>query len=345
MANRRKRKKGILAAVLVLLGGIALVAAVVLSAVLIEGRRITKYPLAAKAVEQAAHADKIHFLNTGSTDCILLESNGRFALVDCAEDTDNVRGFAALELQGYEDEVIAYLKQVAADENGKVTLDWVLGTHAHSDHIGGFDSVINDPDITVKAAYLKQYDATYIDDFEVEEWDNQEVYDQMLAACAANGVAVIQELPTQEWMFEDFAVQFFNTALQTQQKTGENENAVGTRLKIHGKTVFLAADINYLNQNTEKRIAPAIGKVDMLKLGHHGYEKSSSVQFLRTLDPEICIMTNKDRTQIETAPVRWRISLLTSAPIYTTGENNGIIAEFTDGEIKLSKEIYAHPAE
>ena len=36
------------------------------------------------------------------------------------------------------------------DENGRVTLDFILGTHAHSDHIGGFDTVINHPDITVK---------------------------------------------------------------------------------------------------------------------------------------------------------------------------------------------------
>lgn len=44
--------------------------------------------------------DKIHFLNVGSSDAILLESNGKFAMIDAGEDTDNPRGFADLDLDG-----------------------------------------------------------------------------------------------------------------------------------------------------------------------------------------------------------------------------------------------------
>ena len=35
--------------------------------------------------------DKIHFLNTANSDCILLESNGHFALVDSGEGNNNPR--------------------------------------------------------------------------------------------------------------------------------------------------------------------------------------------------------------------------------------------------------------
>ena len=31
---------------------------------------------------------KIHFLNTGHSDCIILESCGKIAMIDSAEDTD-----------------------------------------------------------------------------------------------------------------------------------------------------------------------------------------------------------------------------------------------------------------
>ena len=86
--------------------------------------------------------DCIHFLSTGNSDAILLESGGHFALVDAGEDSDNPRGFDWLVFDGHEEDVLAYLKSHAADENGKVHLDFVLGTHAHSDHIGGFDTVI-----------------------------------------------------------------------------------------------------------------------------------------------------------------------------------------------------------
>ncbi len=76
--------------------------------------------------------DRIHFLSTGSSDAILLESSGSFALIDCAEDSDNPRGFEELEYKGYEKQVLEYLKANAADENGIVKLDFILGTHSHS---------------------------------------------------------------------------------------------------------------------------------------------------------------------------------------------------------------------
>ena len=63
--------------------------------------------------------DRIHFLNTGSSDAILLESDGHFAMVDAGEDTDNPRAFDWLNLPGFEEEVAAYLKAHAADENGR----------------------------------------------------------------------------------------------------------------------------------------------------------------------------------------------------------------------------------
>ena len=56
---------------------------------------------------------KIHFLSTGSSDAILLESDGHFALVDCAE-------------AGYKDYVLGCVKRTAAGTDGKVTLDFVL---------------------------------------------------------------------------------------------------------------------------------------------------------------------------------------------------------------------------
>lgn len=55
--------------------------------------------------------DRIHFLNTGSSDAILLESDGKFAMVDAGEDNDNPRGFKSLDLEGYEDRVLEYIKK------------------------------------------------------------------------------------------------------------------------------------------------------------------------------------------------------------------------------------------
>ena len=124
---------------------------------------ILLFPALPRAPRNLSSPDRIHFLKVGTSDAIVLESDGHFAMVDAGEDTDNPRGFANLELEGHEQEVLAYLKEHAAGKDGKVHLDFVLGTHAHSDHIGGFDTVILDPDVFVSRAYLKEYDSSKID--------------------------------------------------------------------------------------------------------------------------------------------------------------------------------------
>ena len=60
----------------------------------------------------------IHFLNTGHSDCILLESDGHFALIDAGEDTDFPADKPHLRYPGYEKEVCEYLQTHCADENG-----------------------------------------------------------------------------------------------------------------------------------------------------------------------------------------------------------------------------------
>jgi hypothetical protein len=53
--------------------------------------------LTVSPASQAGEAvNAVHFLPTGSSDAILLESDGHFALVDCAEDSDNPRVFPEL---------------------------------------------------------------------------------------------------------------------------------------------------------------------------------------------------------------------------------------------------------
>ena len=104
------------------------------------------------------YSDRIHFLNTANSDAILLESNGHFALVDSGEGSHNPRRKGAYH--GFEETVIAYLKKVAAGDDGKVHLDFILGTHCHYDHIGSFHAILQDADILVDTAYFKRYDSS-----------------------------------------------------------------------------------------------------------------------------------------------------------------------------------------
>lgn len=280
---------------------------------------------------------RLHFLNTSGSDAILIESNGRFGLVDAAEDSDNPRNLPALDAKGYEDRVVDYIKKTALVD-GKPKLDFIIGTHAHSDHIGGVDTVINDADIDVTTLYLKRYYADRIRDYEIEKWDNQEVYDQAINAANDNGVAIVQDLDSLSITLGELTIDFHN-GQEAQQgvKVGENENSLALLVTGSGKKIMLSGDMNNIDGD-EERVGELVGNVDILKLGHHGLEDSNTPAYIKLLKPSLCIQTSAG----------WGVDYKTrnavvyglGSPIYATGKLNGIVVDITNGGMVLYKNIH-----
>ncbi len=283
--------------------------------------------------------DCIHFLNTGNSDAILLQSGGRFAMVDSGEDTDNPRGFPGLALEGFEQKVLAYLKAHAADENGKVHLDFVLGTHAHSDHIGGFDTILADPDVTADRAYLKRYDSSKINQSEIDDWDNQEVYDQMIAVLQARNIPVISDLDGTPFRLGNFTITLLNTDdPETEEKVGENDQSVGMLIEKNGTRIFLGADMEDATGDLT-RAAAQIGKVDLFKACHHGIDGNNPEFLIRALSPRICVITSYEVGHNKV--FRKRIKDLCDPQIYFTGTEDGVLAVIGDnGEITCYSHIH-----
>ena len=284
--------------------------------------------------EEVIQNSKIHFLPVEG-DAILIESNGRFALIDGGEDSDNPRGFPNLNYKGYEDFVVDYIKKVAADENGEVVLDFIVGTHAHSDHIGGLDTVVNDPQIHVSTAYLKRYDENKISEWEVQNWDNQQVYDQLLEALFNEGATIIQDISSDPFELGELTIKILNVEYDSDNvKRGENENSLGVLVSKDNQSIFLSGDINNIDGD-EDRLAPQIGEVTLLKLGHHGLDKSSTTNFLRQLKLSYAIATNYEKNISKL--IRRDLSDL-GTNIYATMNNNGIVVTF--GEENLGLDVY-----
>ncbi len=145
---------------------------------------------------------KIHFINlSANNDAILLECNGAFGMVDSGEDAGYPDGkdkrypwrAGIVKGNGQGQNVIQYLKSV-----GVKRLEFYIGTHPHSDHIGNAHQIIKK--FRPKRVYLRPYKDSYITN-KTRLWDNLYVYDNTLkaikevnsqAADTKDGITLIQ---------------------------------------------------------------------------------------------------------------------------------------------------------
>lgn len=151
----------------------------------------------------------------------------------------------------------------------------------------------------------------------------------MVEALQAKNVPIISEPSDQPFRFGNLTLTMVNTTDPvSSKKVGENDQSLCLLVEKNGTRVFLAADLdNY--SGDESRLAPQIGKIDLLKVGHHSYGGSSSAKFIRTLSPTTCVITNRfesmDRTTLA------RIERICSPAFYSTGKENGVLAVLGDG--------------
>ncbi|MBQ6863334.1 MAG: MBL fold metallo-hydrolase [Clostridia bacterium] len=297
----------------------------------------TRYEITNEQFDLADGDDRIHFLHTGCSDCILLESNGHFALVDAGEGNNNPR--KNVDYEGFEEQVLSYIKKVCTDENGIAKLDFMFLTHQHYDHAGNAEAILADESIEIGTLYMKELSLSVLHDYEIEIWDVPGIYDRIIEKAQKANTPWVSDLP-EEFTFGDFEITLYNTEtpVEIMSDEGNNAESVGMKLEKEGYIVFLAADIS-TTTGLEDILAEQIGDVDLLKIGHHGYFGSSSMHFLRALKPEIAIVTN---TLGKIYPnVKWNLTMTAKVPIYATVNRNGIIATITDsGEVVLTENIH-----
>lgn len=254
--------------------------------------------------------NKIHFLNTGPSDCIILESDGKYGMVDCSVGSMNINE----EYEDMSEIVYNYLNKIT---NNNINLEFAIGTHAHVDHISGFIDLMDKPNVTIKNFYIRKPDPTKVSVHTI-------YYNKIVEMAEALNINLIREVEDVSFNFGEFEISILNgETIIDDVPVNENDNSLGVLIKGYRFKAFLAGDINNYSGD-EDRLKNQIGKVDLLKVGHHGYKGSTSENFVSTLQPKIAVITNK---VINNQTIKNRLTKYCGKNLFVTGKTNGVVIE------------------
>jgi len=203
----------------------------------------------------AGNEVQVHFIDLGQADGILIRSAKNAVLIDGGEYKTR-------------DILINYLKDA-----GITTLDYVVATHPHSDHIGGLAPVIRQFD--VKEVIMP--DAT----------NNTRTFEHLLSAIEEKGLSIT--VPKVGDRISAGAIKLTVLAPAKDFKDLNNASIV-IRLE-HGKTSFIFTGDAETPSEREMIASGLPLRSDVLKAGHHGSRTSTSGDFLDAVRPSIVVVT------------------------------------------------------
>ena len=197
---------------------------------------------------------EVHYLDVGQGDCSLVLCDGDAMLIDGGESSESSK-------------VYAYLKQ-----HGISHLDYMVATHAHSDHIGGLSGALNYA--TVDTAFCP-----------VTEYDSK-TFDSMVKYLDKQGIGITVPSAGDEFMLGSAHVQVLGP-----QKIYDDPNDTSIVMKVtYGETSFLFTGDAERTAEADILDAGYDLSSTVLKVGHHGSDTSTSYPFLREIMPEYAVI-------------------------------------------------------
>lgn len=197
---------------------------------------------------------RVNYIDVGQGDSIFIQlPNKETMLIDAGE--------------AYEaDNVINYLNNL-----GIKKIDYVVGTHPHTDHIGGLEEVINTFD--VGAIYMPKVSS------------NSKTFEDLLTTISNKGLKVKTAKSGVVVLSEDNLKLEFIAPNSDNYSNLNNYSAV-LKLTYLDNTFLFMGDAETLSEDEITSDVDA----DVIKVGHHGSDSSSSVEFVKKVSPEYAII-------------------------------------------------------
>lgn len=196
---------------------------------------------------------KVEYIDVGQADAILIENDKKYMLIDAGNNEDG-------------DLLVNYFK----DKN-ITDFEYVVATHPHEDHIGGMDNII-------KNFNIKNY---YMPDC----YTTTKTFEELLDALEENNLSFETPDIDSEFLLGDALFKVLYTGTD---KRDLNNTSIVLRMTYKDVSFMFTGDAT---NTTEKKILAKDLQSDVLKVGHHGSQYSTSDEFLDKVNPKYAIIS------------------------------------------------------
>lgn len=201
---------------------------------------------------------QVHYIDVGQGDSILLMQGEHSMLIDAGDNNCGTR-------------VQSYLQANSID-----TLDYVIGTHPDSDHIGGLDVIIYKFDCN--QIWMPHYSK------------DTKTYEDVLMAVKEKNYKITSPVAGDNFMLGQAQVEVLSPGEDADY--GEDANNYSIAVKVtYGEQSFLftgdceaTAEEDMLERDIDLQ-------ADVMKAGHHGSDTSNTKDFLEAVNPKVCVIS------------------------------------------------------
>ena len=247
-----------------------------------------------QTINESSSNLKIYFVDVGQADCILINDNNEYSLIDAGNNEDG-------------EKIVKYFKDL-----GITKFKYVFGTHAHEDHIGGMDNIIEN--FQIEHFYMPDTITT------------TRTFEEVLDALEEKNIAFETPEEDENLTFSDTVFKVLHVG---KDKRDLNDTSIVLKLTYKNTSYLFMGDAT---SSVEKDILDKDIKSDVLKVGHHGSQYSSTISFLKKVSPKYAIIeVGKNNSYNHPKEVTLKKLEDLGTKIYRTDEDDTIILT-SDGE-------------
>lgn len=203
----------------------------------------------------------IFYFNVGQADSTLIMHKDKTILIDAGNDSDGEKILEFIEAKGIEQ------------------IDYLVGTHIHEDHIGGIADIVDNINV---GKIIMPYNEMEESNFYIKVKNSIQENNLSIRQVNAKDIFNLSEEISFEILYVD------NT-----EPAEPNNASIVVQLKYGTQKYLFMGDAE---EAVESKLVKEgiLEDIDVLKVGHHGSNTSSTEYFINKILPEISIISVQD---------------------------------------------------